>query len=204
MVANVKPLVDKTNELINSFPDIRSTADLTGTIPPLVTRAHYSVADVASLPPASENTGRFLYVEELNAYRYSDGSTWVNIYDPVGYPPDENLPVIPPVVPIPPNLWTWGCNASGQLGDGTVVSRSSPGTTAGGGTTWCQVSSGTNHSAAIKTNGTLWSWGNNTNGRLGDGTVVNRSSPVTVASSLVSWCQVSSGVTSSAAITIGL
>ncbi len=50
---------------------------------------------------------------------------------------------------IAPRLWTWGYNGYGQLGDGTTTSRSSPGTTAGGGTNWKQASVGDNHSAAI-------------------------------------------------------
>ena len=42
-------------------------------------------------------------------------------------------------------LWTWGGASGGVLGNGTsVFSRSSPGTIAGGGTRWCQVSLGFN------------------------------------------------------------
>jgi alpha-tubulin suppressor-like RCC1 family protein len=81
----------------------------------------------------------------------------------------------------------------GQLGDGTTTSRSSPGTTAGGGTTWCQVSSGIVHIAAIKTDGTLWSWGSGNCGKLGDGTIANRCSPGTTSGGGTTWCQVSAG-----------
>lgn len=45
-------------------------------------------------------------------------------------------------------LWTCGYNIYGQLGDGTVTSRSSPGTTAGGGTNWRQITCGTRHTTA--------------------------------------------------------
>jgi len=91
-------------------------------------------------------------------------------------------------------LWTWGRNSSGQLGTGTTTSRSSPGTTAGAGTTWCQVSAGGYyHTAAIKTDGTLWTWGNNRYGQLGDGTTTSRSSPVTTAGAGTTWCQVGAG-----------
>ena len=90
-------------------------------------------------------------------------------------------------------LWTWATGTSGQLGDGTVVRRSSPGTTAGGGTTWCQISAHTYSMAAIKTDGTAWTWGLNNNGQLGDLTVINRSSPGTTVGGGTNWCQISEG-----------
>jgi alpha-tubulin suppressor-like RCC1 family protein len=48
-------------------------------------------------------------------------------------------------------------------------------------------------SVAIKTDGTLWSWGKNNNGQLGQGDVINRSSPVQVGS-LTDWSKISSGI----------
>ncbi len=47
------------------------------------------------------------------------------------------------------NLWAWGYNNVGQLGDNTIVSKSSPVTTVAGGTNWKQVACGQNHTAAI-------------------------------------------------------
>jgi alpha-tubulin suppressor-like RCC1 family protein len=98
-------------------------------------------------------------------------------------------------------LWTWGNNAYGQLGDGTTTSRSSPVTTAGGGTNWKQVAASQLCTAAIKTDGTLWAWGYNGNGQLGDGTTSNRSSPVTVSGGVTNWKQVSAGSYHTAAVT---
>jgi alpha-tubulin suppressor-like RCC1 family protein len=46
--------------------------------------------------------------------------------------------------------WAWGNNTSGQLGDGTIVSKSSPVLVLGGFTDWCQVSAGTLHALAIR------------------------------------------------------
>ena len=97
-------------------------------------------------------------------------------------------------------LWTWGYNGFGQLGTGTITNRSSPGTTAGGGTNWTQVACGYTHTAAIKTDGTLWTWGYNQYGRLGDGTTTNRSSPGTTAGGGTNWKQVACGYTHTAAI----
>jgi alpha-tubulin suppressor-like RCC1 family protein len=97
-------------------------------------------------------------------------------------------------------LWTWGYGTFGQLGDNTAVSRSTPVTTFAGGTNWKQVSSGNAHTAAIKTDGTLWTWGNGTFGQLGDNTAVSRSTPVTTFAGGTNWKQVSSGNAHTSAI----
>ena len=56
-------------------------------------------------------------------------------------------------------LWAWGANSSGQLGDGTIMTvRSSP-VQVGSDTDWESVAGGGLHAAAIKTNGTMWAWG---------------------------------------------
>jgi alpha-tubulin suppressor-like RCC1 family protein len=96
------------------------------------------------------------------------------------------------------SLWTWGKNNNGQLGDNTVINRSSPAQVLGGGTNWKQVSAGGHSTSAIKTDGTLWTWGRNANGQLGDNTVINRSSPVQIAGT--NWRQTSCGINMTAAI----
>jgi alpha-tubulin suppressor-like RCC1 family protein len=90
-------------------------------------------------------------------------------------------------------LWTWGFNNSGQLGDGTSTDRCSPVQEVSSATDWAQVSAGFFHTAAVKTAGTLWTWGGNDFGQLGDGTVVARCSPVQEVSSATDWAQVSAG-----------
>ncbi|CAB4124388.1 Regulator of chromosome condensation, RCC1 [uncultured Caudovirales phage] len=90
-------------------------------------------------------------------------------------------------------LWTWGNNQYGVLGAGTTVNRSSPQTVAGGGTNWKSVSCGYTHASGLKSDGTIWTWGRNTNGQLGDGTTLDRSSPVTTSGGGTTWKQVSSG-----------
>jgi len=97
-------------------------------------------------------------------------------------------------------LWTWGQNKYGMLGDNTNVTKSSPVTTVAGGTNWKQVAGGYRHTAAIKTDGTLWTWGFNSNGQLGDNTAVNKSSPVTTAGGGTNWKQVAGGYRHTAAI----
>jgi len=97
-------------------------------------------------------------------------------------------------------LWTWGTNSSGQLGDNTTTNRLTPVTTFAGGTNWKQVANGSNHTAAIKTDGTLWTWGSNTNGELGDNTTTQRNTPVTTFAGGTNWKQVAGGINNTAAI----
>jgi alpha-tubulin suppressor-like RCC1 family protein len=97
-------------------------------------------------------------------------------------------------------LFTWGSNFIGQLGDNTTTDRSTPITTFAGGTNWKQVSGGNSHTAAIKTDGTLWTWGGNGNGQLGNNTAVDRLTPVTTFAGGTNWKQVSGGGGHTAAI----
>lgn len=99
-------------------------------------------------------------------------------------------------------LWTWGRPAGGALGVpalGTTVSRSSPGQTISGGTDWRCLSTGYSAILAIKTNGTLWGWGDNSSGVLGICNTVLHSSPVQISTD-TTWCRVS--FTSGAALAI--
>jgi len=93
------------------------------------------------------------------------------------------------------SLWTWGFNYYGQLGDGTTLNKSSPVQTIAGGNNWKQASLGTltQHTAAIKTDGSLWLWGQNTDGQLGDGTVATKSSPVQTIVGGTNWKSVAGG-----------
>ena len=94
------------------------------------------------------------------------------------------------------SAWAWGVNNTGRLGDNTSVNKSSPVSVVGGFTDWCQVSAGGftgAHSLAVRTNGSAWGWGANTNGRVGDNTITVRSSPVSVVGGFTDWCQISAG-----------
>jgi alpha-tubulin suppressor-like RCC1 family protein len=78
---------------------------------------------------------------------------------------------------------TWGQNGNGQLGDGTVTLRLSPVGVTGGLDDVIAIAAGSLHSVALKSDGTVWSWGNNgsNDGILGAGiTVTHRTSPVQV------------------------
>jgi hypothetical protein len=98
-------------------------------------------------------------------------------------------------------LWLWGQNSEGQLGDNTLVNKSSPIQTIRRGTDWKQVATGcARHTVAIKTNGSLWVWGLNSSGQLGDATIDNKSSPIMVSGG--TWTQAALGTTNTFAIKV--
>ena len=92
----------------------------------------------------------------------------------------------------------WGRNSSGELGDNTIINRSSP-VQIGALTTWALPSAGYAHVLATKTDGTIWAWGQGGAGALGDGTNANKSSPVQIGAS-TDWYQPSAGQNFSLAI----
>ena len=100
-------------------------------------------------------------------------------------------------------LWTWGLNTSGQLGNNTTTDRNTPVQTSLGGTDWKQIACGGAYTAAIKTDGTLWTWGLNTSGQLGVNDTNGRTTPVQVFGSATNWKQVSCGNVHTAAVTSG-
>lgn len=90
-------------------------------------------------------------------------------------------------------LWLWGFNNYGQLGDNSISSSSSPVQTVAGGTNWKAVSLGFVHSIALKTDGSLWTWGQNFYGQIGDNTTTYKSSPVQTVAGGLNWKSVSGG-----------
>ena len=89
------------------------------------------------------------------------------------------------------NVWSWGVNDAGQLGDTTTTNRSSPvSITLNGG---CFISAGMSHSLAISTAGQMAAWGCNAYGKLGDCTVANKNGPVLVVGGFTDWCQGAAG-----------
>jgi alpha-tubulin suppressor-like RCC1 family protein len=132
-----------------------------------------TVATYSLLPAVATNEGLLVWVTADERLYWSTGSAWYSI-----------------VTDNRSQIWSWGSNASGRLGDNTTTSRSSPVSVVGGFSDWCQVSAGCVSTAAIRTNGTVWAWGQN---RLGDGSNLCASSPVSVVGGFSDWCQVSAG-----------
>ena len=79
-------------------------------------------------------------------------------------------------------LWPWGLNNQGQLGQNNTTWRSSPVQIPGDWTNCVlKKSSDTcDNATVVKSDGTLWVWGNNTQGQLGLGDKASRSSPIQI------------------------
>jgi alpha-tubulin suppressor-like RCC1 family protein len=83
-------------------------------------------------------------------------------------------------------IWAWGDNAQGTIGDASTTQRNVP-TQVGIITTWAYIAAGRGpngegHSLGIRTDGTLWAWGDNTYGQLGDNTHTDRLVPTQIGS----------------------
>ncbi|GAB3877641.1 hypothetical protein GCM10028824_38080 [Hymenobacter segetis] len=93
------------------------------------------------------------------------------------------------------SLWAWGQNGFGQTGQNTAFNNPPVSTPVpvSAGSTWQSLSAGQEFTLAIRADGTLWAWGLNTSGQLGDGTLTTRLAPVQVGTD-ANWLQVSAGV----------
>jgi alpha-tubulin suppressor-like RCC1 family protein len=94
-------------------------------------------------------------------------------------------------------LWAWGANGSGQCGQGNTTTANYPAPTQIGTlTTWSQngdrLAAGADFTLAMQTNGTLWSWGANTNGQLGIDSTTTGTTPAQIGT-LTTWNRVVAG-----------
>ncbi len=92
------------------------------------------------------------------------------------------------------SLWTWGGNAYGQLGNGAVATSFTQYEPArvGTATNWQSVSAGYYHTVALRQDGTMWAWGGNSGGMVGNGTTIDQPTPVQVGTGYT-WRSVSAG-----------
>ena len=81
-------------------------------------------------------------------------------------------------------VWSWGYNTYGQLGNGSTTNSSVPIQVTGLTGVIDKISCNGHHSLALKNDGTVWAWGYNYNGQIGDGTKVNKLTPVSVSSNI--------------------
>jgi alpha-tubulin suppressor-like RCC1 family protein len=86
-------------------------------------------------------------------------------------------------------LWAWGANNTGSLGQNETANRSSPIQVPGTGWSFDKIGGGQACITAIKTDGTLWTWGEGEYGKLAQNDQANRSSPKQVPGT--QWSEVS-------------
>jgi alpha-tubulin suppressor-like RCC1 family protein len=88
-------------------------------------------------------------------------------------------------------LWSWGNNGAGELGINATGDRRTPVQEFTSSTNWIRVASSgdtvSGHVAAIKSDGTLWTWGNNGRGQLGTNDIISRRTPVQEFTSSTNW-----------------
>ena len=98
-------------------------------------------------------------------------------------------------------VWAWGQNSSGELGRSTsatplsLVPLQVPGLSGVVG-----IASGFNHVLAVKSDGSVWGWGFNGDGQIGDGTSTSREAPTRISIASCTGCKVSTGGYSSYAL----
>ncbi len=88
-------------------------------------------------------------------------------------------------------LWGWGGNNYGQLGNGSAAwtTQNAP-LQIGTDTTWESVSVAYGHTISLKSSGTLWAWGWNASGQLGDSTTTDKLTPIQIGTD-TNWMLIS-------------
>ena len=97
-------------------------------------------------------------------------------------------------------VWSWGAGTSGQLGNGSVANSTSPVSASISNVVSLATGSSANHILVSRTDGTIWGWGDNTGGDLGDGTSTQRASPVEMGSLDVLQSPSAATITSSSGV----
>ena len=95
-------------------------------------------------------------------------------------------------------LYAWGDNLKGQLGDGTFIGKVVP-TRIGTASNWIRIASQGSHNLAVNERGELYAWGENGDGQLGDGSTDNRNTPTRIGTAS-NWTEIAVSSTNSAAI----
>lgn len=96
-------------------------------------------------------------------------------------------------------LWAWGRNEYGVFGNGSTTNQTNGPIQIGDENQWDSIAVFSDHTMAIKLDGSLWGWGGNFYGQLGDGTVTSRLIPTRIGNGN-NWQSVNSGYLTTHAI----
>ncbi|OXM82828.1 Ig-like domain-containing protein, partial [Paenibacillus rigui] len=150
--------------------------------------------DTYTYTPRTGFTGtRTIHFQLTDGVSYSNIATLTIIVD-ADKPTDQPEPSVFPQVQSQTHnvalkqdgsVWTWGYNGSGQLGLGDSTYRKVPTEVKGAieGIRFKQVDAGIQFTLALAADKTVWGWGQNNNGELGDETTTRRYTPVQVKDS---------------------
>jgi alpha-tubulin suppressor-like RCC1 family protein len=97
------------------------------------------------------------------------------------------------------SLWAWGRNDEGEVGQGNFTHSYNTPTRIGTETNWTKISAGMGYSLALKNDGSLWTWGANYMGQLGDGTRIHRCAPTLIGADR-DWRTIAAGSMTSFAL----
>ena len=98
------------------------------------------------------------------------------------------------------DLYTWGLNDAGQLGDNTKVEKHVPTLITVPGVKFTDISAGNDYSMALSTAGDLYTWGDNSNGQLGDNTTNGKNVPTLITVPGVKFTDIATGYAHSMAL----
>lgn len=172
---------------------VREVFDIDGswTCPGGVTRVRvYAMAKLFNSQVVAIN-GRSTLALDINGLMYSwgDNTDGAALGEPVGAIARSSPVVVigSPLMMLGPEAYInaegdaygWGSNIKGNVGDGSVTTRSAPVIVVGG-LKWRQICGTIDSRFGLTVAGAAYAWGGNVNGTLGDGTVTSRSSPVAV------------------------
>jgi alpha-tubulin suppressor-like RCC1 family protein len=97
-------------------------------------------------------------------------------------------------------VYCWGSNGYGQLGDTTTTSRGTVAVVSGLSNGVMAIAAGGYHTCALKTNGSVWCWGYNAYGQLGNGNTTQQTSPVAVTTLTSGIAAIAAGGSHSCAV----
>jgi alpha-tubulin suppressor-like RCC1 family protein/PKD repeat protein len=197
---NLPPVVTITGEVIDSEPYLTYRFDASDSFAPSGSIVDYvwnfgdASEQVSGLDP--EVTHRYTFAGDFDvALQVEDSqglTAQISLQVSVDLPSTDGIAIAAGDVHSlgvrgDGTVWAWGYNTTGQLGNGNLDSIAAPGryplpAQVPGIESAISIVAGRDHSLALRDDGTVWAWGWNQFGQLGDGTTTNRAVPVKVDS----------------------